>query len=259
VAPSAPTNLQGVAASGTRVDLSWSASVDTGGSGLAGYEVFRNNGATPLGTSSVASYSDTTASVATPYSYKVRAYDGAGNRSGFSNQISVTTLDTLPPSAPGVPTFSSISCCTATANWTPATDNVAVTSYDYQVNGGGWSSIGNVLGVNLTGLSSNTSYTVNVRARDAAGNMSTPSSGQFTTTAFTWITVANGPNVLPEHQSVYFCGEEFDMNIPYYHAWCNVAGGQVLDYWYSAAGESWWWAEGYQGFLQVRSDRYGLP
>jgi hypothetical protein len=144
------------------VDLSWSASVDTGGSGLAGYEVFRDNGATPLGTPSVASYSDTTASIATTHSYKVRAYDGAGSRSGFSNQISVTTPDTIPPSAPGAPVFGGISCCAASASWNPATDNVAVTSYDYRLNGGAWGSVGNSLGVNLVGLSSNTTYTFDV-------------------------------------------------------------------------------------------------
>ena len=52
--PSVPTNLKGYAVSGTQVNLSWGASTDTGGSGLAGYEIFRNNGGSPIGTSSVA-------------------------------------------------------------------------------------------------------------------------------------------------------------------------------------------------------------
>jgi hypothetical protein len=38
--PSVPTSLTGYAASGTQVNLSWGASTDTGGSGLAGYVSF---------------------------------------------------------------------------------------------------------------------------------------------------------------------------------------------------------------------------
>jgi chitodextrinase len=182
VPPSTPTNLQGVAVSGTRVDLTWGASTDTGGSGLAGYEIFRDNGGTPLGTSGSTTYSDQSANVATTYSYKVRAYDGAGNRSGFSNTISVTTPDTLPPSAPGNPAFSAINGGNVTATWTAASDNVAVTGYRYSLNGGSsWTNVGNVLSTNLTGLSLATQYTMLVQAGDAAGNWGSSSSGTFTT------------------------------------------------------------------------------
>jgi chitodextrinase len=182
VPPSTPTNLQGVAVSGTRVDLTWGASTDTGGSGLAGYQVFRDS--THIGTSSMASYSDTAASVATTYSYNVRAYDGAPtpNYSGFSNTISVTTPDTLAPSAPGNPTFSAITGGTATATWTAANDNVAVTGYRYSLNGGSsWTNVGNVLSTNLTGLSLATQYTMLVQAGDAASNWGPSSSGTFAT------------------------------------------------------------------------------
>jgi chitodextrinase len=185
VPPSTPTNLQGVAVSGTRVDLSWGASTDTGGSGLAGYQVYRNSAY--LGTSASTSHSDQSASVATTYSYKVRAYDGATptpNYSAFSNTISVTTPDTLPPSAPGNPTFSAITGGTATATWTGATDNVAVTGYRYSLTAGSsWTNVGNVLSRNLTGLSLATQYTMLVQAGDAAGNWGPSSSGTFTTSS----------------------------------------------------------------------------
>jgi YD repeat-containing protein len=181
--PSVPTNLQGSAASGSTINLSWGASTDnSGGSGLAGYEVFRNNGATPIGSPSGTSFSDNSATPATTYQYKVRAYDVAGNRSGFSNQISVTTPDTLAPSSPGAPTFSAITGGTATANWTAASDNLAVTGYRYSLNSGSsWTNVGNVLSANLTGLSLGTQYTMLVQAGDAAGNWGPSSSGGFTT------------------------------------------------------------------------------
>lgn len=190
VAPSVPANLQGVAVSGTQINLTWSPSTDTGGSGLAGYEIFRDNGSTPIGASPVASYSDSTASVATTHSYAVRAYDGAGNRSGLSNQISVTTPDTVPPSAPGSPTFSNMSGGGATATWTAASDppgvGTGVAGYRYSLNGGGtWSpDLGNVLTNNLTGLTLATQYTMLVQARDVAGNWGPSSSGTFTTSSF---------------------------------------------------------------------------
>ena len=111
--PSVPTLVQGPANSGIPVNLSWSASTDTGGSGLAGYEIFRDvyphNNPQQIGTSSVTSYSDTTAVDGATYSYRVRAYDGAGNRSGLSNlvYVSVSTwitfssnLSVLPEHAP---------------------------------------------------------------------------------------------------------------------------------------------------------------
>ena len=136
VPPSVPTNLQGSAVSATQVNLTWTASTDTGGSGLAGYEIFRDNDGTPVGTSTVASYADTAAGACITRLYKVLAYDGAQNRSGFSNQVSVTTPDTCPPSAPGSATFSAITGGTATASWTAASDNVGVTGYRHSMNGG---------------------------------------------------------------------------------------------------------------------------
>jgi YD repeat-containing protein len=182
--PSTPTNLQGAAVSGTWINLTWTGSTDTGGSGLAGYEIFRNNGGSPIGTSTVASYADQAATPATSFSYTVRAYDKAGNRSGMSNSVSVTTPDTVPPSAPGAPTFSGISGLNATASWTAATDNVGVTGYRYSLNGGAWINVGNVLSAQLTGLSLATTYTVQVQAGDAAGNWGSSSSGSFVSASY---------------------------------------------------------------------------
>ena len=179
----------------------------------------------------------------------------------------MTTPDTVPPSAPGTPSFSGITGSEATASWAAATDNIAVAAYTYRVNGGPWRDSdggGSQLSASITGLSASTTYTVEVRARDLADNFGALSSGQFTTTAAppTWITISYGLSVLPEHQyptGPYYCGEEFDANVPYYNAWCAVLGTRVYDYWYSAGGETTWWSEGYQGFLEVRSDRYGQP
>jgi len=90
-APSVPQNLRATASSPTSVALTWSAATDTGGSGLAGYRIFRNGSSTPLATVSTTSYSDTTVAANTSYTYTVKARDGAGNESLASSAASVTT------------------------------------------------------------------------------------------------------------------------------------------------------------------------
>jgi C1A family cysteine protease/fibronectin type 3 domain-containing protein len=102
--PTAPSNLRAQAVSSSEIDLNWDASIDSGGSGLAGYAIERRK----LGEnfseiarvgSDTTSYKDTGLSANTTYEYRVRAYDNAGNYSDYSNIASATTLqpDTTPP------------------------------------------------------------------------------------------------------------------------------------------------------------------
>jgi chitodextrinase len=85
--PSAPTSLTASATSATSVNLNWGASVDN--VGVSGYEVFR--GGSQVGTTSGTTYTDSSASPGTSYTYQVRAFDSAGNRSAFSSGATVTT------------------------------------------------------------------------------------------------------------------------------------------------------------------------
>ncbi len=106
-------------------------------------------------------------------------YDANGNNSGVTR--TTPPPDTIPPTAPGTPSFTNITMTSATASWIAATDNKGVAGYDYKVNAGSWQSLSNVLSINLTSLSPATSYTVQVRARDAASNLGPASSNSFTT------------------------------------------------------------------------------
>ena len=90
-APSVPTSL--VATGGTKkVMLSWLGSTDAGGSGLAGYEVFRatswNGTYTKVATTAAETYTNAGLQSRKKYWYRVKAYDGAGNRSAVSNTAS---------------------------------------------------------------------------------------------------------------------------------------------------------------------------
>ncbi|MGI6294977.1 MAG: N-acetylmuramoyl-L-alanine amidase [Armatimonadota bacterium] len=88
----APTNPSGLTATGvspSQIDLSWTASTDSGGSGLAGYIVYRNGA--EVGRTASTTYSDNGLSQNTNYSYYVKAYDNAANVSGQSNTASAAT------------------------------------------------------------------------------------------------------------------------------------------------------------------------
>ncbi len=77
------------------------------------------------------SYKDAGLAASTSYSYRVRATDGAGNFSPYSNTASATTPapDTTPPTQPGTLTASAVSSAEVDLAWGAATDNVGVTSY----------------------------------------------------------------------------------------------------------------------------------
>ena len=88
-APSVPTGLSGsAAADGSRVDLSWVASSDD--RGVAGYRVVRD-GVVVAASVPSASYVDGSVVPGRTYQYVVRAFDAAGNVSGDSALLSVTT------------------------------------------------------------------------------------------------------------------------------------------------------------------------
>src|SRR6185436_19999809 len=97
-APSVPTGLTASAAGCSQINLSWTASTDTGGSGLAGYKVYRNG--VQIATTNVASYDSTGLAASTSYSFSVAAYDNAGNTSGQSTSASSTTPSCADTSAP---------------------------------------------------------------------------------------------------------------------------------------------------------------
>src|SRR5213593_4839974 len=90
VAPAAPSGLASSNVTSTSVQLSWSASSDTGGSGLAGYKVYRQLGTganLPVGTVGAAtlSFTDQPLQPNAAYTYTIVAFDNAQNHSAPSN------------------------------------------------------------------------------------------------------------------------------------------------------------------------------
>ncbi|MHA4948288.1 CARDB domain-containing protein [Micromonospora sp. SD19] len=113
-APSVPGTLS-QSTSGSTITLNWGASTDSGGSGLAGYNVYRGGSLiATLGT--VLTYQDTQPATAT-VSYYVRARDAAGNLSGNSN--TVTRTGSNPPPCTNVAQGKSMTASGSTFSFTP--------------------------------------------------------------------------------------------------------------------------------------------
>ncbi len=111
-APTKPTNPTSQAVSSSHLDLSWDASTDN--VGVTGYKMYRDG--IEIDTSAYTTYQDTGLNPSTTYTYKISAYDAAGNMSGLSNELSVTTTaytvtlwieDSLPAGASGYGTIDS--------------------------------------------------------------------------------------------------------------------------------------------------------
>jgi len=159
----------------------WAAATDNVGVTSYQYQVGTGGAWVPNGNSTSANL--TGLAPATAYQISARALDAAGNISDPSSSTLTTGPDVTAPTAPGTPMFSSVTGDSAVVSWTAASDNVAVTNYQYQVNGGSWISVGTALSVSLTGLTVSTNYTVSVRALDARSNIGPSSTNSFPTLA----------------------------------------------------------------------------
>lgn len=89
-APSVPGGLASPSQTASSIALAWNASTDnSGGSGVAGYDVYRNGSL--VGSPGGTGFTDSGLAANTSYAYRVRARDNAGNASAQGAQISVST------------------------------------------------------------------------------------------------------------------------------------------------------------------------
>ncbi len=171
--PTVPAGLTATPVSSTQINLSWTASTDN--VGVTGYRIYRDG--SQIATTANTSYQDTGRSPSTTYTYRVAAYDAAGNVSAQSSQASATTAapsDTQPPTAPTGLTAAVISSTQIDLSWAPSTDNLGVAGYIIYRNG---TQVGTTAGTSYqsTGLTASTGYTYQVAAYDRAGNTSAKS------------------------------------------------------------------------------------
>jgi chitodextrinase len=164
-----------LSASGTTTsstNLSWTEA--TNNVGVTGYDVYQNSILKTTTTATYLAVAGFTSSTA--YSFYVVAKDAAGNLSGFSNIINVTTLTPADTTSPTTSTLSTSGTNTSstTLSWTAATDNAGVTGYKVYQNGL-LKTTTTVPSLTVTGLNASTVYSFFVVATDAAGNLSASS------------------------------------------------------------------------------------
>ncbi|HVV67334.1 MAG TPA: Ig-like domain-containing protein [Candidatus Saccharimonadales bacterium] len=176
--PSTPSGISATAASSTQVNLSWNASTDAGGSGLAGYNVYRNGTKINSSLVTTTTYGDDTASANTTYSYKIEAVDGAGNKSSQSTAASATTpapQDTTAPTVPGGLKATANSSTQVNLSWGDSTDKGGSGLAGYIVYRNGQQlnqSPQTATAYTDTSAQPSTTYTYQVSAVDKAGNAS---------------------------------------------------------------------------------------
>ena len=169
----------------SRVSLTWTASTDD--MLVAGYRVHRSqtSGFTPddstlVGNTDWASFDETGVPPGTWY-YRVVAVDGVGRTSAASAEREVSVADTEAPSAPRRVT-AEVFDDEVDLSWQPSTDDTAVTGYDVHrlpsasATPSPETLVGTTLGTRYTetAVPDGTWY-YRVLARDAAGNVGTPS------------------------------------------------------------------------------------
>ncbi len=176
-APTGPASLSATPTSSTSIQLSWPAATDN--VGVAGYRVLRN-GQQMVETTAL-SYLDTGRSPSTTYAYEVRAYDAAGNVGlpATASAITPSSGDTASPSVPTGLEATVQKGRKVVLSWNASTDNVGVVGYDVYRNG---TRVAGPSGTSYSDRPGRGTFTYQVRARDAAGNVSGPSGSVTVTT-----------------------------------------------------------------------------
>ncbi len=165
-APTKIKTLNATAVSGSQINLHWSPATDD--QGVKGYNIFRDGAY--IGSIPSTSFADIELKELSSHSYTVSAFDKIGHIGKQSATVTVSTLDVTAPTRVNALNILFVSDTQRELNWNPATDNMAVTTYNIYRDG---------ILLNTTvktsyldsGLKGGTTYTYTVAAVDAAGNI----------------------------------------------------------------------------------------
>ena len=186
-APSIPTNLSTANITTFSVDLSWTAATDN--VAVTSYDVFVDGNLKTNTSNTSVTISGLNSN--TNYTLTVIAKDLANNKSNESSPINVTTLqDTEAPSTPTNITVSNETGTSFIVSWSEAIDNTGVTAYDIYIDNTFYVST-NQINYTVTDLNISTTYSIQILAKDAAGNSSPLSTAINATTTDGSTTTAN--------------------------------------------------------------------
>jgi len=210
--------------------LNWVAASDK--VGVTAYEVSQNS--TSLGTTGGTTMESSGLADGVSYAMAVRACDAAGNWSGWSGVLTVVTPDVSAPAAPTGLSAAPRSVTYFWLNWSKPNDNVGATDYEVELNGTSLGCTGGSLQKKITGLSGLTTYSVRVRARDAAGNWSPWSEYCSATTGNVYVPTREACTITNNTTGTSFTinwvapsgyAPDVSITIAGYKVWCN---GEVV-------------------------------
>ena len=169
--PAAPGSLTVTAVSISQINLTWT----DNSANESGFRIERKIGATgtyaviAATNANVISYLDGGLSTASPYFYRVRAFNAGGN-SNYSNEVKAVTL----PRGPGGLTAATVSNTKLRLAWTDSSDNETGFKIERKIAGGLYAEIATTAAnvkiyTDSLGLSANTTYFYRVRAVNTGG------------------------------------------------------------------------------------------
>ncbi len=170
--PSAPAGLTAVAVSGSQINLTWT---DTSNN-EAGFKIERKTGSgnfvqiITVGPNTTV-YSDTGLSTGITYTYRIRAYNDAGDSEYCTEASAVTGVI---PAAPSNLAAAAVSNSQINLTWTDNAGNETGFKIERKAAGGSFTQIA-IVGANAaaysdTGLSTGITYTYRVRAYNSVGD-----------------------------------------------------------------------------------------
>lgn len=193
-APTVPTNLSLQSKTDRNITINWTESTDN--VAVTGYELWIDDSfyetlgigsmyvitglnpdfqtITEDGDNIVTEDNDNISTENTIFKIQLLAFDASNNKSALSEPLFESLDDPQDNTAPTVPTNLVLGIATSSSIgflWDASTDNIEVTGYKVYVNGV-FNQTVTQTSVNVTGLSSNTSYNLSVSAIDAALNES---------------------------------------------------------------------------------------
>ena len=170
--PTTPINITANNITTYSVDLSWDASTDN--IAVTSYDIYVDGNLASNTTNTNITLDNLESN--TSYSISVVAKDIVNNESNQSTPINVFILEDT--EAPSIPTNIQVSNQTTSSfviSWDASTDNTAVTAYDLYLDNN-FEVTTSQTNYTITNLDSDTSYSVQISAKDKAGNQSALSS-----------------------------------------------------------------------------------
>lgn len=165
--PTAPTSLTTTEITDSTISLTWQPSTDN--VEVTAYEIYKDN--VLHDQTADTTYRVIGLSAATNYSFYIKAKDAADNLSEPSNTVSPSTTDSEIPTAPTSLSATEITDSTISLIWSSSTDNVEVSSYIIYKNNVLLDEVTDTIYI-ATELTTATTYSFFVKAKDAADNIS---------------------------------------------------------------------------------------